>query len=110
MPKPPPDKNAAKKNQTKSSRNKKEDELPPSNWAGMPQPKPKTDYQHLDTYKDIKEEEDELEELNSGVMSDIEVAPELIREVSILMPFKKLIIILKRIYIQMISQMESIPI
>ena len=83
MPKPPPDKNA-KKNQPKPPRkNKKdEDELPPPKWAGMPEPKPKTDFQHLSEYKNKREEEDELEELNSGVMSDIEVAPELIREVS----------------------------
>lgn len=81
MPKPPPDKNA-KKNAVKPPRkNKKEDDLPDPVWAGMPQPRPKTDFNHLDAFKDVREEEDELEELNSGVMSDIEVAPELIREV-----------------------------
>lgn len=79
MPLPPPDKN--KKAQPKPQRKKDKDALPPVKWAQEPGPKPKTEFEKMDEFRDIREEEDELEELNSGVMSDIEVAPELIREV-----------------------------
>jgi hypothetical protein len=81
MPKPPPDKNANKKAAPKPKAKKKGDkEEKPIKWAGFPPPDPVTSQQVVAEYDEELEDEEESEELASGLMSDIEVAPTIIRE------------------------------
>ena len=81
-PKAPIEKGAGPNKAAPKASKKKDGKLEkPIQWAGMPKPEPKSSQNIIAEYNNNLDDEKETEDLQSGVLSDIEVAPAIIREV-----------------------------
>ena len=81
-PKAPLEKRAGANKAAPKTSKKKDGKLEkPIQWAGMPKPDPKSSQDVIAEYNNNLDDEKETEDLQSGVMSDIEVKPAIIREV-----------------------------
>lgn len=82
IPKPKEKGGATKKPPQKSQAKKKDKDEKPIKWDGMPQQRPQMAMENVLDVRNALENQDAKDDEDSGTMSEIEVAPELIKEVT----------------------------